>query len=145
MARRDPIGIIVLQPDDDNPNQGTIEFTSFQEPEEKNPERARMWASEDKWVTWMVQNNFDEHDITVTLIFDWEGADIPAFKKNILSAKVNDLSDSKGPGFKEIKAKVENNATERPYKYTIFADLNGLNRVDPVLVIDDGAGAVPPP
>lgn len=145
MPRLSPVGMIVLQPDAPNSLTGVIDFVSLQDPTQPDPKKSRMAATNNEWVSWIIQNNFDEpDDITVTLVFDWKGNTKPPFKKNLFSKKVNDLSDSKGPGYAEIKAKVEKDATYDTYKFTIIASLNGIPNVDPVLEIDDGSVLTPP-
>ena len=143
MASKLPIGVIALLPDPNDPHRGTIEFTSLQDPNEP-PETAKLTAPPKQWVVWLIENYFDDHDIEVTLTFPWpDGRKDTPFRKNEHDEKVKDWSDDDGPGVGSIRLKVQDDAAEKAYKYTISTDLDGIPPLDPMLEVDDGGTIIP--
>lgn len=141
MARPDPVGFIVLQPDEPDGKKGKIRFTSPQDFDQDEPAKAKILATRGQEVRWLIENYF-KYDIVVTLVFDPKKLPFPDAKK--LSTRVKAFKNKRGKG--KITPKVKGDAKNDGYKYTINAkgDALGIPDVDPMLEIDDGAVIIPP-
>ena len=128
-----PIGIIVLRPSND-PSQGTIDFLAIQDPTQADPEKAKITARKNQFVTWLIENRVDA-DIDVKINFVRNSP----FNRDEFEEDVEDYSNNHGPGIEDIRAKIKNNADIQPYKYTISAHHSRITftDIDPLLEVED--------